>query len=367
MKQYDFPLAMEVKITNKCNLRCKYCSHYGSPSDVAKERGAFVWLDFFKKCKKNGLEKITLSGGEPFLREDIDDIILGLSSLKICYNILSNGTLINRSIAKRLKETGYCNKVQVSIDGADENTHDSFCGHGSFNRAIKGIEVLQNEGINVGVRVTIHRNNVYKLEDIAAFILDKLQVRILSTNAASYLGTCKDYSSEVQLSTSERYIAMKTLKYLKGIYAERITANAGPHADMKIWGQMEYLRANNIPPEHYGGFLTGCTCAFSAISARPDGILVPCALLSHLELGDISECNLKKLWVENGTLKKLRQRMEIPLVNFDYCRDCCYITYCTGSCPGLSYTILGKINHPNPSDCLRSYLDSGGSLDGIIE
>ena len=100
----------------------------------------------------------------------------------------------------------------------------------------------------------------------------------------------------------------------------------------------------------------------SKMAVRADGAMVPCIMLSHLELGHINKNDLKEIWQNHPQFERLRQRRNIPLGDFNFCKDCEYIPYCAGSCPALAYTLLGKENHPSPDTCLRKFLQEGGRL-----
>tara|TARA_B100000315_G_C14078490_1_gene363775 strand:- start:131 stop:448 length:318 start_codon:yes stop_codon:yes gene_type:complete len=100
----------------------------------------------------------------------------------------------------------------------------------------------------------------------------------------------------------------------------------------------------------------------SKIAVRADGAIVPCNMLSHLKLGQINHDGLQDVWLNHPEMKKLRTRRNIPLNDFEFCKGCEYINYCTGNCPALAYSILGKVDHPSPDACLRKFLDDGGKL-----
>ncbi len=98
------------------------------------------------------------------------------------------------------------------------------------------------------------------------------------------------------------------------------------------------------------------------IAVRADGIMVPCIQISHIELGRINRDDLREVWQEHPELKKLRERHNIPMSDFEFCRGCDYINYCAGGCPAPAYNITGNEYHPDPDSCLRRFLEEGGRL-----
>jgi radical SAM protein with 4Fe4S-binding SPASM domain len=85
-------------------------------------------------------------------------------------------------------------------------------------------------------------------------------------------------------------------------------------------------------------------------------------MLSHIELGRINRDDLGRIWRSHDRLNALRERGRIPLSGFLFCEGCEYVNYCTGNCPGLSYSLVGEVNHPSPDACLRKFLAEGGRL-----
>jgi radical SAM protein with 4Fe4S-binding SPASM domain len=101
----------------------------------------------------------------------------------------------------------------------------------------------------------------------------------------------------------------------------------------------------------------------SQFAVRADGVMTPCIQMSHIELGRINKDDLQEVWQENSELKRLRERHNIPLSDFEFCQGCEYLT---GNCPALAYTIIGKEDHPSPDACLKRFLEAGGRLpEGI--
>tara|TARA_B100000315_G_scaffold231474_1_gene242803 strand:+ start:4623 stop:5723 length:1101 start_codon:yes stop_codon:yes gene_type:complete len=356
------PRTVDLDITNRCNLRCKYCFHFTSAGDVGIDLPKEEWLQFFEELNRCTVMEVCLTGGEPFYREDLKELIDGIIRNRMRFSILSNGTLITGDAAAYLASTGRCNSVQVSIDGSGTEPHDSCRGDGNFLKAMAGINNLKKHNVSVAVRITIHKHNVWNLEEVAEFLLDEIGLPGFSTNSASYFGLCAKNAAQVQLTVEERSIAMETLLRLNKKYNGRINGAAGPLAEGKSWGRMEKARLSKEDCLPGRGRLTACGCPMSKIAIRADGAIVPCNMLSHIKLGQINHENLQDVWLNHPEMKKLRIRRNIPLSDFEFCNGCEYINYCTGNCPALAHTMLGKVDHPSPDGCLRKFLDDGGKL-----
>lgn len=361
------PKSLNISITHKCNLRCTYCSHFTSPGDVPHDLPAEEWLTFFEELNRCAVMDVTLGGGEPFIRKDLKEIIQGIVRNRMRFSILTNGTLITDEMAAFIASTGRCNYVQISLDGATAEIHDICRGKGNFHRALEGIKTIQNHGIHLTVRVTLNKYNVRNIEEIARLLLEELQLSEFSTNSASYMGLCRQNTDDIQLTAEDRSFAMETLLKLNKKYQGRIGAAAGPLADAKTWTKMEQARKAGREPMPGKGYLKGCGGVFKNLDVRADGVIVPCLQMSHIELGQISKDDLKDIWHNHPELKRLRERSDIPLGEFEFCKGCEYIPYCTGNCPALAYNILGKENHPSPDACLKRFLEEGGRLPDVIQ
>ena len=359
------PRSVDVEITSRCNLRCRYCYYFDNPSVTYQDLPTDEWLRFFDELGRCAVMNVTLQGGEPFLRKDLPVLIQGIVKNRMRFSILTNGGLVDEKIASYIAQTHRCDSVQVSVDGSIPETHDVCRGEGSFEGAIRGIRILRQHNIPTTVRVTIHHYNVDDLENIAHLLLDRLELPGFSVNSTGYLGSCQKNSQELLLTTSDREAAMKTLLRLSEKYEGRISAMAGPLAEARRWRKMENALSEGAPPSSNGGYLTGCGCPNSKIAVRADGAIIPCCMLAHLELGKINVDSLTKIWQQSPILSGLRWRHTISLETFDFCAGCPYIPYCTGNCPGLAYTLSGQVDHPSPDACFRRFLEDGGKVPVI--
>jgi len=356
------PRRVMIEITAKCNLRCRYCSHFDDPGLPESDLPTDEWLAFFEELGTLAVMEVIFSGGEPFSRRDLPALLAGVVRNRMRFSILSNGALIDDDSAAVIAATGRCHYVQVSLDGSHPESHESGRGAGSFAGAVRGLRTLKRHGITAMSRITLHRHNLDDLEATAEFLLDDIGVTGLGTNTASFLGSCRANADDLILEADGYQRAMEILARLNRRWPGRISANAGPGADLELWARMQAARQRGAAAFVDGGYLSGCGCPQVEISVRPDGMVVPCALLGHLGLGRINRDPLGELWRSHPRLQALRDRRSIPLDTFEPCRACGFRPYCTGNCPALAWTMTGEIDRPSPDGCLHRFLAAGGTV-----
>lgn len=356
------PRSVDISITSKCNLRCKYCYFFGNRFVQYKDLLTDEWLSFFDELGSLAVMDVCLAGGEPFARADLKELINGIVKNRMRFSILTNGGLITDDIAAFLAASGRCNSVQVSLDSAIAGEHDACRGNGSWEGAVRGIRILKGNGVKVTIRMTIHRYNYRNIEKTAAFILEDLGLPEFGTNAAGYIGKCRLHADDVLMTTSEREYVTEKLLELAVRYKGRISAKAGPLAEGRMWRKMETARLEAAPAFPNGGRLTACGCTASKLAVDADGTIIPCSLLAHIRMGVINLDSFSEIWLRHPEMTALRQRSQIPLDSFEFCRDCDYIPYCTGNCPSMAYQLVGTIMSPSPDGCLRRYLRQGAHL-----
>ena len=156
---------LELQITNRCNLRCRHCYiGEGSHQDLSMEQIQRVLKEFEEI---QGL-RLLLSGGEPLLHPlfwEINDILQNQAFRSV---LLSNGTLITKEVAKKLR----VHEVQISLDGIKEG-HESLRGKGTFEKTLMAIDHLQEADIRVSVATMIHRKNLLEFDQLASLLQSK--------------------------------------------------------------------------------------------------------------------------------------------------------------------------------------------------
>jgi len=178
------PYWIYISLTHKCNFNCQMCG----VRNILKEYE--LDLDILKRALQeiaswNSDSVVMLTGGEPFLRRDIFDIIDYSVALGIKTEVVSNGTLIDSpQLAAKIIDSGLKN-IAVSLDGLNPQTHDYIRGvEGAYRKALDAIGYLcqekgaRNYGPQISVWTTIMKENVEELYEII-FLVKEIGVECL--------------------------------------------------------------------------------------------------------------------------------------------------------------------------------------------
>ena len=357
-KHDRFPSSVDISITGKCNLKCRYC-FYSDEMTARSDLSTEEWKKNIKKLGDAKIMRVTLTGGEPFTRPDFFELVDSVIENRMRYSILTTGTLIDEktieafSIGKRRLRL---DSIQVSIDGSCAEVHN-LSRPDSFDRAVKGLRLLMNEGFPVTVRATISKHNMDDLEAMTAFLLEDIGLPSMTNNEASPIGTGCTYKDEVALDHKEILAVGKRLEKLQEKYPGRITAQAGPLAKLRMYKEMEDARRTNQFTKRWKmGYLSSCGGVFNKLSILHDGSVVPCSMLHDLTMGNIQTDDLLDVWENCGVIIEVRNRYVVPMSEIPECANCEWVNYCNGGCPGIVQQIQKTIIAPSWRMCYKSFL-----------
>jgi MoaA/NifB/PqqE/SkfB family radical SAM enzyme len=147
-----------------CNLRCSYCVAKSSPNAPRRAMGLANVKQLVDEAVALGFEQVYFTGGEPFLLNDIYEM-LAYSAARVKTSVLTNAMLLKQKISgtektrlDRLSEVeasaGNNLIVQVSLDGGRAEDHDAYRGSGTWEKTVEGIRLLQERGFRVRLSST---------------------------------------------------------------------------------------------------------------------------------------------------------------------------------------------------------------------
>ena len=150
-KVTDAPRSLHLYMTNRCNLHCPHCYMFsGAKEDKELSTNEIVRL--FHDYKIFGGKNVTLSGGEPTLRDDFDTLVREAYDVGLKVRVLTNGSLL--TAARVAAVTPYLDSIQISIDGFSEESNSIIRGTGHFDKAMNAVTSFVNGGVNTSVAIT---------------------------------------------------------------------------------------------------------------------------------------------------------------------------------------------------------------------
>jgi len=164
---------LEFQLTDRCNLRCRHCYigeslHWPKGHLRRQDLPYDTILEILREFEKIQGLRLLLSGGEPLLHPQFWEINEVLRDYVFRSVLLSNGVLITRDIARRLR----VHEVQLSLDGMKEG-HEAIRGEGAFTKTLSAIDHLQEAGISVSIATMIHRENLSEFDSLASLMQSK--------------------------------------------------------------------------------------------------------------------------------------------------------------------------------------------------
>ena len=152
-----------------CNLRCSYCVTESTPTASRRPLGLDNARQLVDEAVALGFDHVLFSGGEPFILEEIYDM-LAYSASRVKTTVLTNGMLLRGKRLDRLCDIANGNlRVQVSLDGGCPEHHDPYRGQGTWAKTVEGIKLLQSRDVHVSISTTETPANSTHLDELHEF------------------------------------------------------------------------------------------------------------------------------------------------------------------------------------------------------
>jgi radical SAM protein with 4Fe4S-binding SPASM domain len=306
------PLRMDLALTFKCQNNCVHC--YAGGPHVTSELSTQQWKVVLEKLVEIGVFIVTFTGGEPTLREDLQELLKFAQDRGIVTGLITNGRkLRDKKYVKALESFGL-DFVQITLESHKPGIHDKItAAKGSWRETVAGIKNAVDTQIYVTTNTTLNQHNASSFLDTIDF-LKELSIAAFGCNSLIYSGKAVKVSDEFALS-------IDTLKEL----LPKVREKAG-HLGLKfLWyTPTQYCR---LDPVKLGLGVKSCTAALMNMCVGPNGDVYPCQ--SYFEkLGNILEDNWRRIW-NNTTAKRIRKRKYVD----PKCNDCPQLQICGGGCP----------------------------------
>ena len=294
-----------VEITGKCNLQCKHCYMNSSLGIKKNELKTEEWKDFFREVKKDFGKKtgIYITGGEPFFREDIFEILEFLKKESFKTSVVSNGLLINRKNIEKIKSLVV--GISISLDGFEES-HNYLRGGNFYKKTLESIKLLKENKIIPAIKTTVFRKNIGELGSFYEF-LKKMEIAQWQISPMELLGRTNE--NEKDMLSMDDY--MKLCEFVDKIRAEK-------KRKIKLIfeedsGSSIFKKSTEI------GKCKRCTAGISTFSVLHNGDITSCVQNQGENdiIGNVRNGRIKDTWEKE--FQKNRQK------EYKFCQNHYYI------------------------------------------
>lgn len=320
----------------RCNLRCVHCYAQSKDIEYKNELTTEQGKELIDDLAKFGAPVILFSGGEPIMRPDLPQLAQYARSKGMRAVISTNGTLIDKKMAKVLKEIGL-SYVGVSLDGMRE-TNDKFRGvKGAFDLALQGMRNCLAEDIKVGLRFTINKKNV---KDVPAIfdLLEKEKIPRVCFYHLVYAGrgsklVKEDLTHEESRKTLDLIMDRTKAVHERGFPMEVLTVDN--HCD----GPYVYFRLLKEDPKRAADVYEllqmnqGNSSGIGIACVSWDGSVHADQFWRHYSFGNVKERKFSEIWTDtrNELMAGLKNRKPLIKASADRCARCKWFDICNGN------------------------------------
>jgi AdoMet-dependent heme synthase len=344
----EVPYLIALNLTERCNLSCDHCY---LDAKVLKEGS----VDELKtpELKKvigdiailNPEAMVVLTGGEPLLRSDIEELASHATALGLMVVVGSNGLLLTPQRIERLKAAGVAG-IGLSIDSLDPATHDAFRGRkGAWSKTMSSIDACVTAGMAFQIHFSVTDNTADEIDDMVAFARDS-GAMVLNV----FFMVCT--------GRGEKYSDISPQKYEQVLHRVAVAARKEKRLMVRAKCAPHFKRiAMEIDPDWaitsaHGYDAGGCIAATRYARITPGGNVTACPYM-ETSVGSVRERSFGDIWNNAPMLKALRA----PKLE-GRCGVCEYQKLC-GGCRARP---MARDNNLMGEDFLCSYQPKGGAV-----
>ena len=348
------------EITWRCDLRCDHCLVDGGVA-VKDELDTGEALDLVDQIADLGVSVVSLTGGEPLLREDWREIASRVRERSMVLRFAANGHLVKGAVLDDLVELGV-EAFAVSVDGL-QATHDSMRhsasgrGRSSFERVIAALDRLRPTPIAAHVITSVTRRNLDELPAIHELLKDHgvehwiVQLAHRTGRLASVDGGAPDGPRPIRIAELPR-----VAEFIVERADDPVLQPAAFNSVGYLSKQEPVIRSSGRPRRRLPVW-RGCHCGLTTIGIEPDGGVKGCAnqVGAPFVVGNIRQEPLRAIFEDRARwhwLDPLPEQMR------GECRGCALAKVCHAGCTTLALSASGELfDQPY---CLRA-LERQGS------
>jgi len=330
------PLGLLAELTHRCPLQCPYCSNPLGLERAGAELPTEVWLDVLEQAAALGVLQLHLSGGEPTLRRDLEEIVALAAKVGLYASLITAGVLLTRERLERLAALGL-DHVQVSIQDAEPGNANRLARYAdSHARKLEVAHWVRTLNLPLTINAPVHRQNISHLPAIIDLAVN-LGAQRLEVAHVQYYGW----------ALQNRQALMPTRRQVLD------SAELVEQARERLRG---VLVIDFVVPDYYARRPKPCMGGWGrgSINITPSGKALPChaaETIPGLRFDNVRDKRLADIWFHSAAFQRFRGTDWMP----QPCRSCELRTVDWGGCRCQALAFAGDAGLTDPA-CGKSSL-----------
>jgi pyrroloquinoline quinone biosynthesis protein E len=324
----DRPTTLLAELTHRCPLHCPYCSN---PLELIRgdaELSTDDWKRVFSQARELGVLQLGLSGGEPLVRKDLEELAAHARSIGLYSTLVTSGLGLTRKRAEALRDAGL-EHIQVSIQDSDTESAERIAGVSSVKQKRAAIALVQELGFAFSINVVLHRANLDRIGELIDLAGSWGADRLELANTQYYGWGLKNRAA--LMPTREQVLKAREI------------------AEAAIERYRKKMQIIFVLPDYHEQFPKACYGGWGKlyIVVAPDGQALPCHAansITSLSFPTVREHSLEWIWQESPGFQAFRGDawMKEP------CRSCPRKAVDFGGCRCQAFALTGDATNADP-------------------
>jgi PqqA peptide cyclase len=329
----DGPMTLIAELTYACPLRCAYCSNPIALGDIGGTLATSEWLRVFAEAEALGVVQLHLTGGEPLLRSDLEELVAGARALDLYVNLITSGVPLTRDRLTRLRRAGL-DAIQLSFQGAHGGPGAVRIAGVDRHREKLAVAGWARElDMPLTINCVIHAGNIDEVDGVIR-LAERLGAHRLELASTQFLG----------------WALVNRDALLPDAGAIERARSAAAVARARLAGRMEVIY---VLPDHHAGRPRPCMggWARSYLLVAPDGLALPCHAARDLPLEwwNVRERAMSDIWRRAPGFVAYRGHEWMP----SPCSTCDRRDEDFGGCRCQAFALTGSATATDPA-CERA-------------
>lgn len=330
------PIGLLAELTYRCPLQCPYCSNPLQMGGVEDELSTAQWQDVLRQAADLGVLQVHLSGGEPCVRRDLEEITKTAADTGLYTNLITSGVTLDRDRLARLVGLGL-DHVQLSIQDVDDKNAELISAYrGGVEKKRQVARWVKELDLPLTINVVVHRHNIENLPRLIDYAVEAGAGRIEVANVQYYAWALKNRAALIPTRAQfmrSLEIVREAQERLKGILVFDVVAHdhyaVRPKPCMGGWGR-------------------------NLIDITPAGKVLPChacETIPGIPIDNVRDKPLADIWLSGPAFQKFRGTswMKEP------CRSCDRRDIDWGGCRCQALAVTGDAANADPACALSAW------------